>query len=78
MPKDAQYWDCLHNAFNPSVVLAGQQSDELFCEREHSPFEDIKIDFRIWCAVSSSTNSIFYGSSRKRKKLNVVAPYGIF
>ncbi len=38
-------WVRLHNAFEPTVVLADERSRELYCEREHSPFELMCVDF---------------------------------
>src|SRR5579864_7222429 len=44
MARDPQFWTALQNAFNPNEVLAGQRSEELYCEREHSPFERMGSD----------------------------------
>ena len=45
MAKTETNWSRIHDAFDPGEVLVGQRSRDLYCEREHSPFEVMCIDF---------------------------------
>ncbi len=38
-------WSLIHDAFDPGEVLVGTRSRDLYCEREHSPSEVMRIDF---------------------------------
>jgi len=46
MARSAEFWIQFHNTFNPDEKLAGKRSEDLFCDREYSPFEIIQSDFR--------------------------------
>jgi hypothetical protein len=46
MARAQASWDQLHQAFQPAEVLVGQRSRDLYCEREHSPYERMLRDFR--------------------------------
>ncbi len=47
MARPAEFWDDFRNAFNPGEVLVGQRSKDFYCEREHNPFDHMRLDFRI-------------------------------
>ncbi len=39
MAGKAAIWNRVRDAFDPAEVLVGERSREIYCEREHSPFE---------------------------------------
>ncbi len=45
MAREAKFWLQLRKAFNPGEVLAEQRGKDFYCDREHSPFDDICDDF---------------------------------
>ncbi len=47
MARPAVFWDQFRGVFNPEEVLVGQRSHDFYQEREHSPFEDVRLDLRI-------------------------------
>ncbi len=46
MARTDAFWSQVHNAFDPGEVLVGQRSEQLYTEREHSPFNVLRLDFR--------------------------------
>ena len=42
MAGNEAVWAKVHGAFDPGEVLVGARSREIYCEREHSPFELIR------------------------------------
>jgi hypothetical protein len=47
MAKSTERWNQVYEAFQPkNDPLLGQRSHDLYCEREHSPFEQMCADFR--------------------------------
>jgi len=46
MARSAEFWLQFQNTFNPDEVLAGKRGEALFCDREFTPFDMIKLDFR--------------------------------
>ena len=45
MARSAEFWDRCLGVFDPGEVLVGQRSQDLYCEREGSPVDDIRVDF---------------------------------
>ena len=45
MAGNEAVWAKVHGAFDPGEVLVGARSREIYCEREHSPFELIRREF---------------------------------
>lgn len=41
MARSREFWNSLWQAFNPSEVLVGQRSHDLYCERSHEPFKGL-------------------------------------
>ena len=46
MAKPEAFWINLHNQFDPEEVLVGERAREFYCEREHSPYDHMRLDFR--------------------------------
>lgn len=46
MPRPPEFWDQVKNVFDPSEVLTGNRGEQFYCEREHNPFEEMKVHFR--------------------------------
>ncbi len=46
MPKSEEFWNRVYRAFEPGETLVGRRSHELYCEREDSPLELLRLDFR--------------------------------
>jgi hypothetical protein len=45
-PRTGTPWRRIDQAFDGNETLFGRRSDELYCEREHSPFEKMRLTFR--------------------------------
>ena len=45
MPRPAEFWDTCLGVFDSAEVLVGQRSTALYCERDGSPVDDIRVDF---------------------------------
>ncbi len=46
MARSTEFWIQFQQVFNPYEVLVEQRSQDFYCERLHSPFEDLLQDFR--------------------------------
>ena len=47
MARSDEHWNRIYGVFQPkNDPLIGQRSRDLYCEREHSPFEQMRADFR--------------------------------
>ncbi len=46
MARSTEFWIKFQQVFNPYEVLVEQRSQDFYCERLHSPFEDLLDDFR--------------------------------
>ncbi|MCP4268548.1 MAG: ATP-binding protein [Candidatus Brocadiaceae bacterium] len=61
MDRSEDSWIELHNAFNPNEVLVGGRSEELYCDREHNPFDNIRLDFRDYLRSGRPPIAFFTG-----------------
>ncbi|MCI0557898.1 MAG: ATP-binding protein, partial [Nitrososphaera sp.] len=46
MARPEEFWIQLQKVFNPNEILTGQRSKNFHCEREDSPLEYMRLDFR--------------------------------
>lgn len=46
MARTTEFWTQFRNTFNPFEVLVGKRGEDLYCDREYSPFNEILLDFR--------------------------------
>jgi hypothetical protein len=46
MARPTDFWIQLHNVFDPEEVLTGQRSQQFYVERENSPYDNMRLDFR--------------------------------
>ncbi len=46
MARPEEFWNQVYRAFQPGEILVGRRSQELYCEREDSPLEWMRLDFR--------------------------------
>ena len=46
MPRQEEFWDKCLDIFDPGEVLVGQRGQNLYCERGHSPFDELRSHFR--------------------------------
>jgi hypothetical protein len=61
MARSDEDWDKILNAFEPDEVLMGKRSDDLYCEREHSPFQRMQRCFRLGERPSRPPIAFFTG-----------------
>ena len=47
MTRSKDYWSRLYGAFKPNETLSGKLGRDFYCEREHSPFNEMCVDFRM-------------------------------
>lgn len=46
MARSEEFWNRVYRAFQPGEILVGKRSHELYCEREDSPLEWMRQEFR--------------------------------
>ena len=61
MNRSEDFWIRLQDVFSPKDALAGQQGRDFYCEREHSPFNDMCIDFRKTASQTRPPIAFFTG-----------------
>ena len=61
MPRSAEFWDKCSGVFDPGEVLAGQRSQDFYCEREHSPFNELLNHFRPTAQSTRPPRAFFTG-----------------
>lgn len=61
MAREQDFWKKLDKAFDNDEILAGERGDKLYCEREHSPEEDMKDLFDTTLDQASPPVAFFSG-----------------
>lgn len=61
MPPQEEFWDKCLDIFDPGEVLVGQRGESLYCERGHSPFQDLRNHFRPSSRSSRPSIAFFSG-----------------
>ena len=61
MARSADFWDRCLGVFDPGEVLVGQRSQALYCEREHSPFDELLNHFRPTAQPTRPPRAFFTG-----------------
>lgn len=61
MPRSAEFWDQCLGVFDPGEVLVGQRSKDFYCDREHSPFNDLLNYFQPTARSTRPPRAFFTG-----------------
>ena len=46
MGRTEEFWNDVYGAFQPFEVLSGERAEKFYCEREHSPYDELSILLR--------------------------------
>lgn len=61
MARSREFWDKFRSVFNPQEILVEERAAALYVEREHSPYEDMKLHLRRSPDSSAPTTVYFTG-----------------
>ena len=61
MARSAEFWDKCLGVFDPGEVLVGQRSQDFYCEREYSPFNELLNHFRPTSQPTRPPRAFFTG-----------------
>ncbi len=61
MKRPQDFWSQIQMAFNPNEILTGERIQQLYCEREYSPLDDMIDDYKEAVKHQHSIISFFTG-----------------
>ena len=75
MPAE-DFWQPIYNAFNPRERLWGEKLDTFFVEREHSPLDKLRVQFRPGRDMQKTVLVGHRGSGKSSELLKLVSTIG--